>query len=122
MQLLKLQEDTKKQIQKIYKCISYHSLHQHIPKTENYNLEYQGLGDRILSQYYQANDKRCNELCDIAMGMSIVDTIGKVCTELHVPRARPAKYMRINLSNGRREAYKRKGRVRGEKKRKTNDV
>ena len=98
MQWLKLQQDTKKQITEIYKHISIHKLQANNSRIENYNLEYNGLGDRILAQYYRANDKLLNDLCDIAMGMDINDTTGKVCTEIHRPKDRTR---RANSNRGR---------------------
>ena len=67
-------------------------------RIENYNLEYTGLGDRILNSYYKGNDNLLNDLCNIAIGMDIIDTTGKVCTEIHRPKDRTR---RANSNRGR---------------------
>ena len=97
MQWLNLQEDTKKQITEIYKSISYTSL-QAKRTIESYEPKYTGLGDRILNSYYKGNDNLLNGLCNIAMGMELIDTTGKVCTEIHRPKDRTR---RANSNRGR---------------------
>ena len=115
MLLLELQQDTKKQIQEIYKHISLHSLQQLNPKVEVNDSIVPGLADRLLSAYYNGNHIRCNELIKLCENIDRAKQVVQVCNSVSVPQAAPVKVPQANVSYSRRAKY-------GQRKRKDRGI